>query len=202
MLGKARGTVGLHNTQKHQAYTIYILVHTQIHLAAIHTDMHNSRNSLGQYIQSKLYGWWWQTLFGLATLQLIPDLNAKMPWYKLGCARVRSLLGLQKESWQRVCCYKGLWELHPFFSLTLPLSLQEFQGIVWAIVKGLGMEGSSCQYLKIAVGGNVVVDDLFSRETEVMSEHPSSVQRGCPISSCWINGQKSNDRFQLQPLID
>lgn len=77
LLGKARGTVGLHNTQKHQAYTTYILVHTQIHLAAIHTDMHNSRNSLGQYIQSKLHGWW-QTLFGLATIQLIPDLNANM----------------------------------------------------------------------------------------------------------------------------
>lgn len=144
-------------------------MHTQIHLAAMHTHRHNSRNSLGQYIQSKVHGWW-QALFGLATIQLIPHLDAKMPWYKLGCSRVRSLLGLQKDSWQRVCCYKGLWELHSFFSLTLPLSLQEFQGIVWAIVKSLGLEGPSCQYLKMEVGGNVVVDDLFSRETEAMSE--------------------------------
>ena len=160
-------------------------------------DVHNSRNSLGQYIQSKLHGWWqthptdswpkcqdamiqtgmcttpeiaWGSISnqsymdGGRPIQLIPDLNAKMPWYKLGCARVRSLLDLQKDSWQRVCCYKGLWELHPFFSLTLPLSLQEFQGIVWAIVKGLGLEGPSCQYLKMEVGGNVVVDDLYSPE--------------------------------------
>ena len=91
----------------------------------------------------------------------------------------------------------------PSFLLPHPSPLSPgVSGIVWAIVKGLGMEGPSCQYLKIAIGGNVVVDDLFSRETEAMSEHPSSVQRGCPLSSCWINGQKSNDRFQLQPLID
>ena len=142
-------------------------MHTQIHLAAMHTHRHSSRNSLGQYIQSKVHGWR-QALFGLATIQLIPDLDAKMPWCKLGCSRVRSLQGLQKDSWQRVCFYKGFWELHPFFSLTLPLSLQEFQGIVWAIVKSLGLEGPS--YLKLEAGGNVVVDDLFSRETEAMSE--------------------------------
>lgn len=54
---------------------------------------------------------------------------------------------------------------------------RNFRRCYGPLLKGFGLEGPSCQYLKMEVGGNVVADDQFSRE------HPGPVQRG-PIKSC------------------
>lgn len=58
----------------------------------LYTQVHTYGNSLGQNLQSKFYEWW-QTSLGLAIIQLVPALDAKMPWHKLWDVPAGSMWG-------------------------------------------------------------------------------------------------------------
>ena len=66
---------------------------------------------------------------------------------------------------------------NPSHPSTFPLP-QNFQGILWVIVKGFQLEGPGCQHPEMEAVSDVIADGTFSRQTVAMSEPLGWVQVG------------------------